>query len=452
MSQSDPRSLAALDLGSNSFHMIVARQVRDEVRVLDRLRDPVRLAGGIGDDKRINDESISRALSCLERFAQRLRELSPDHVRAVGTNTLRSAKDIGGGSTEVIVGDGFDIVRGHSLYMGCVSFTRRFFDEGNISARRFREAETAAAKELSPVRREIRKLGWKQALGASGTIRAVGTVLKENEWTDGRVTPEGLARIREALVEAKTPDRLNLVGLRSDRVPVFAGGVAILAALFHNLGIEEMRVAPGALREGVLYDLIGRLDHEDVRERTIQRFVSQFHVDVAQADRVDRTAAKLLSKLKHSFGDERGRAKRILHWASQLHELGLDVAYSRYQKHSAYVIENAFMPGFSADDQRAVSRIVRFHRRSLKHVCFDDLPESSIPFVRRLTAIFRLAVIFHRSRTSAPVPHIEVTDDWSMLLIRLDPAWAGDHPLTVADLHDEVRVVAGLGVTLKVEI
>ncbi|MGB5812644.1 MAG: exopolyphosphatase, partial [Polyangiales bacterium] len=309
-------SLAAVDLGSNSFHMVIARFDHGSLQIVDRLREPVHLAAGLQKDGSLDQASQQRAREALARFGQRLRELGAGQVRAVGTNTLRKAKnshdflheasdalghhieiipgreearliylgvshgvagaparrlvvDIGGGSTECIIGDSFEPVAVHSLYMGCVGFTRQFFGEGKVSRKRFNNAKLAASLELQPVTASLRRSGWERAIGASGTIRSVAAILNEAGWAHGTITAEGLEKLGQAMVTAGRLERLELPGLDPDRRSVFPGGVAILSAVFDRLGIDEMWVSPTALREGLIYDMIGRIQDEDPRDRTI---------------------------------------------------------------------------------------------------------------------------------------------------------------------------------------
>ena len=297
-------TFAAVDLGSNSFHMKIARAVHDDIHDVDRLRERVRLAGGLSEDKTLSDEALERAYAALEKFGERIRDIPAKQVRAVGTNTLRQVRkpravlekaskvlghhieiisgqeearliylgvshslpfederrlvvDIGGGSTEIIIGEGFESKRVASLFMGCVSFTQQFFPEGEISVENMKRAETAARIELETVEDRFKNHGWEGAYGASGTILSVSTVMLENGWGQS-ITRKGLKKLSKALVDAGKASKLALFGLNPERAPVFPGGVAILKSVFESLEVDSMDRANGALREGVLYDLIGR--------------------------------------------------------------------------------------------------------------------------------------------------------------------------------------------------
>jgi exopolyphosphatase/guanosine-5'-triphosphate,3'-diphosphate pyrophosphatase len=321
-------TFAAVDLGSNSFHLKIARAVHDEIHEVDLLRERVRIAAGLTEEKTLSEEALERAYTALEKFGERIRDIPAKQVRAVGTNTLRQVSnpraviekaskalghhieiisgqeearliylgvshslpyederrlvvDIGGGSTEVIIGEGFESKRAASLFMGCVSYTRRFFPDDTITQDGMKAAETAARVELETVEDRFKNLGWERAYGASGTILAVHTVIRENGRGQG-ITKKGLKKVSKALVEAGKVGKLSLQGLTPERAPVFASSVAILRSVFEGLDVDFMERSNGALREGVLYDLIGRNRHEDTRERTIQRLVEQYRIDTCK--------------------------------------------------------------------------------------------------------------------------------------------------------------------------
>lgn len=494
MSASDTSlTVAAVDLGSNSFHMVIARTNGDDVDIVDRLREPVRLADGMSDKGELTAEAEERALECLRRFHQRLAGLPASQVRAVGTNTLRQARaatdfraaarealgypievvsgeeearliysgvahdsaadgprlvvDIGGGSTEVIVGEGFTPIRAHSFYMGCVNFSQRFFPKGVIERDAFRRAETAAAIELRPVERRLRD-GWLSAAGASGTANAVADLLRNAGWTEGDITLPALKKLRKALCVAGSTSAIKLPGLNPDRAPVLPGGLAILIALFKRLHIPSMTGARGALREGVLYDLVGRIRHEDIRDFTIQRFVERYRVDAEHGERVARTARDLYAQLGVDDAADQEDAHHFLRWGALLHEVGLTVSHTGYHKHGAYIVANANMPGFSADDQALLAALIRGHRRKLNKVVFADVLASRRERAWRLAMILRLAVLLNRSRSRPPTPRLRVDgeDRWHLAF---SSEWLAEHPLTQADIEAEVPRLASGGVLLE---
>lgn len=491
-----PSALAAIDLGSNSFHMIVAQVKRGHLQIVDRIRHPVRFALGLDERGHISKDARDRALAALEQFGQRVRHLPAGCVRAVGTSTLRRAKesrrflrraedllghpieiisgqeearliyvgaahdvqppggrrlavDIGGGSTEVILGKGASsIERAGSLHMGCVEWTKRFFAEDRVTKKAMNRAVTAARLELEPIKRRIRKTNWDHCLGASGTIRATARYCIHREWSQTGITREALDRLREALVEGGSARSLQGEGLSSDRVPVFAGGVAILSAIFRDLRIERMQVADGALREGVLYELLGRTKDEDVREDTVTRLVKRYEVDVDQAGRVEATALDLLEQVATRWGLEVRTARVLLRWAARLHEIGMSVSYSGYHKHGAYLIENGEMAGFSRGDQRLLALLVLNHRRSFKKHAFESLPPPRRKEAIRLAVLLRLAVRLRRSRASRALPPCRLEVKGRQLKLRLPEDFVAAHPLTQSDLEVEVERLARVGFDL----
>jgi exopolyphosphatase/guanosine-5'-triphosphate,3'-diphosphate pyrophosphatase len=488
--------IAAVDLGSNSFHMKVARVVDGQLAVIDRMREPVRLAAGLNERNKLRAKACQKALATLERFGQRLRDIPSDNVRAVGTNTLRLARngdeflfgaqaalghpievisgreearliyvgvahstsqeagrrlvvDIGGGSTELIIGERFEALRTESLYMGCVGMSREFFPGGAIDARRMRHAVLAARQELEALEEAYRQLGWETAIGASGTIRNIWGVLSNQDWSRRGITAKGMKRLRDALVNAGNAERLALPGLQPERAPVFAGGVAILAAVFDALGVRTMSCSDGALREGLLYDLIGRLDHRDVREATIDDLCGRYRADEDQARRVAVTAGLLLDRVAHTWGLGEPRYAHLLEWAAKLHEIGLDIAHSGYHRHGAYVLRNADLPGFSRQQQAEVAALVHVHRRKFDARRFDELPRAQRSRVLLLAVLLRIAVLLHRGRYDIDLAdlHVKAGEGWLRLGFPAD--WLSEHPLTEADLARERAYLKAAGVELS---
>lgn len=491
-----PQHVAAIDLGSNSFHMVVARVESGQLKVVDRLRESVRLAGGLAEDKTLTEEARTRALECLERFGQRLHSFPARSVRAVGTNTLRMARasrgflnaagdalgheieivsgyeearliylgvahsladdgqrrlvmDIGGGSTELIVGEGFDPHTLESLHMGCVSLTQRHFADGEITKKRLARAEIEARVELEPVEHRFRSLGWQRVVGASGTIRAIEQVLRENAWSEFAITAAGLGHLRKALLDAGRLDKLDLPGLGARRAQVLPGGFAILAAAFEALGIERMEAADGALREGVIYDLIGRRREEDVRARSVAALAARYHVDDAQARRVGETAAELLAGIRQGWGLGEDTDERMLRWAAMLHETGLDISHSQYHKHGGYVVTHTDLAGFSREEQRVLALLVRAHRRKFPAALFGELPDGWVVRARRLAVLLRLSVVLHRGRTDTQMPPLRLTAEAAALRLRLPETWLDTHPLVRADLEQEQEYLAAAGYRLE---
>ena len=491
-----PEMIAALDLGSNSFHLVVARVVEGVPQVVDRLRERVVLAAGLTKDDELDEETQARALACLERFGQRLKSLDLHDVRAVGTNALRKAKntrdflkrgqaalghqievisgheearliylgvahdladedgrrlvvDIGGGSTECIVGERFETLHMDSLYMGCVSHTLEFFPGGALKKQHLERAEIAARLELEPLERRYRGLAWRHAVGSSGTILSIEEVLRENGWSSGGITKKGLDRLREAVLSFKRIQDLHIKGLKDERIEVLPGGLAILRALFEGFGIQRMGVSQGALREGLLYDLLGRIRREDVREQTIAAFVARFHVDSEHVAAVERTALALLEQVARAWDLKDEEHRRLLVWAARLHEIGVSLSYTGHHKHGAYLVANSDMRGFSRQDQQRLAALIRNHRRRITDEHLADLSGALRESTLRLTLLLRLAVRLNRARTSraASAPRLAAREH--SLTLTFPPAFLDGRPMTRADLEEEAAYFDEAGYKLE---
>jgi len=485
------KTIAAVDLGSNSFHLIVAEVVNDELRIIDRLKEMVRLGAGLDEKRRLDQDTSERAIACLERFGQRLRELDTGQVQAVGTNTLRTAHnpnqflkkarmaighpikiisgmeearliyqgvshgfesasnrriviDIGGGSTEIIIGDGYSPLYMESLYMGCVSMTRKFFPEGIITKKRMKKAVLAGRVELEPHETHLRQLGWQQVVGSSGTFKAVANVLIAMRLSDNKITLDALKQLRNAIIEFGQIDKITLPGLSEQRAPVFAGGVAIVIALFKSLKIEEMEVSDWALREGLLYDMVGRMHRDDIRDRTVHAWVERMQIDRAHAQRVTDTVLRCLDMIGEVWDLQDEEARGFLTWAAQLHEIGMTIAHSHYNRHGAYIIENADMQGFSRQEQSILAFLVQGHRRKFPVAEYDDASLCGHRSLLELAVILRLAVILNRSRSNGGrIPFLLSAGD-KLLDIRFPKDWLDEHPLTKLDLEQEKKYLAAI--------
>jgi exopolyphosphatase/guanosine-5'-triphosphate,3'-diphosphate pyrophosphatase len=484
--------IAAVDLGSNSFRLQLARVVDDHLIFHDSLREVVRLGAGLSDDKTLSDEALNRAIECLNRFGERLRGLPPQAVRAVATNTFRVAKnapqllkaaqgalgfpieiiagreearmifvgvshslpkaehkrlviDIGGGSTEFIIGEGLEPLEMESLYMGCVSYSLKYFADGKITEEAFERAQIAAATEIQTIAKNFKSKHWQEAVGSSGTARTLGEVLRLNSLTDGAVTLEGLYQFRQLLIGAKEVKKIQLHGLSVDRSSVIPGGLAIMIAAFEGLSIDKLTVANSALREGVLYELLGRMQHDDTRDATVNSFMRRYHVDRDQVKRVQSLSILLLSQVEHKLSGDVAVAKQYLGWAAKLHEIGVSIAHGGYHKHSAYIIENADMPGFSKMEQESLGFLVRAQRRSLAKLQMPALSEDRTVLVM----IFRLAVLFHRNRLHITPPELNLAWHKAGFGLDVEPGWLAKNPLTDAELASEVVYWKDLNITLS---
>ena len=487
--------LAAVDLGSNSFHMVVARIVNEQVQIVDQYKEMVRLAGGLDKRQRITKKAREKALDCLARFGQRLSGLPAENVRIVGTNTLRKARnsqqfmqaaeavlgypieiisgmeearliylgvahflptdnanrlviDIGGGSTEVIVGRKFQTLQRESLHMGCVSMTQQYFGDGKIGRAAWKKAVTHARLELRPLIKPYRDLGWRKAIGASGTLKSVAQVQEAMGWSEhGAITRKGMKRLRDEILSFDAIKKLKLAGLSDQRQPVFVGGAAIVQALFDAFDIQEMAPSQGALREGVLYDLSGRRHHQDVRGRTIDDLLQRFQIDSAQAERVMRLLLNLVELGKEQLQFSQSEIAMLL-WSAELHEIGRAVAHSHYHKHGAYLIEHADLPGFSRREQHFLATLIRYQRRKIG--VFEGFEGKDRESVARLLMLLRLALILCRERTDEPVmvEAIEWTGKES-LRVGFNAEWLQQHPLTQVDLEQEVEYLQAAGMSLN---
>jgi exopolyphosphatase / guanosine-5'-triphosphate,3'-diphosphate pyrophosphatase len=473
-------TLAAVDLGSNSFHLEIGRVVDGQIYPLDAVREVVRLGAGLTAEKRIDRATQAAALEALAKFGERLRGFHKAAVRAVGTNALRVAKnapqflrearatlgfaievisgreearliylgvahslpasaqrrlvvDIGGGSTEFIVGTGFEPLLTESLYMGCVSYSLKYFPEGKIDKSRMKAAELAASQELATLVKDYRDTGWDEAVGSSGTARSIENILRANDFAEEGLTREGLQRLKNLLLKEEEADPDRIAGLRPNRAPVLPGGLAIMIATFDALGLESIKVSDGALRHGVLYDLLGRVQHRDMREATVAQFMRRYHVDAAQAERVKALALKIYDALTPGAEREDDADRLMLDWAARLSETGLSIAHAAYHKHSAYVLSNADMPGFSRMEQARLARIVLAHRGKLRKVQDAGFE----PTDWRLVFALRLASLILRSRTDAKLPFLRVAADAGGFAIDLPQSWLDENPLSADALEAE---------------
>lgn len=476
---------AAVDLGSNSFHMVIARLTEGRMQIIDRIKERVRLAEGMDEQRRMSPEAMARGLDCLALFAERLTNIKPDQIRIAGTYTLRRASnardfvreaakelnhpieiisgqeearliyqgvahtqhiegqvlvvDIGGGSTELIIGEGFEHKALTSRKMGCVSFTQSFFGNGKLGEKAFNAAVLEAQHQLAPIINQYRKLGWQSCLGSSGSIRTVRDVLQGEEWTDGAITLAGLERLKEEMLKHKRVDQLKLAGLTEERQGVFAAAVAILLGLFTSLPIERMEYSDGALREGLLYEFEERLQHHDIRERTALALSTHYRIDKRQATRVESSVLSLFDALSGPWEMPEEPYRAILGWAARLHEIGLAINYSGIHKHSAYILQNTDLPGFNQDDQALLAALVRFHRKGLKLSELPALPNHDEQTVLRCIRILRLAVAAHHRRQDNLLPEWNVQAAGDQLVVTLPLDWCDENKLLMQNLEKEHR-------------
>ncbi len=488
-----PEVIAAVDLGSNSFHMIVGERRHGQLTIIDRLRETVRLSEGLTTNGDIGANARERALNCLSRFGERLHDMQASSVRAAGTSALRRATDskqflaeaeaalghpievisgieearliyngvthslppnegvrlvldIGGGSTELILGVGDNPKALESLHLGCVGMTERHFVGGSITRQAFDDARVAARLELRPVKVYFRNSPDIESVGTSGTIIASAAVAEELGFTDSNeLTIDVVGMLIERVLEFDNIAALSLPELSERRAQVWPGGLAILAELLGVLRIDRLKISDGALREGLLYDYLGRLEHHDARERTVRSMQKRYNVDQKQAQRVAETALPLLEQCRAQWQLESPLASSMLEWSAALHEIGLDISHDGFQRHGAYIAQNADMPGFPRAEQSILAFLIASQRRQLSSRDGEKLPSDWRERAMKLAVLLRLAVLLNRSRSKLDLPAVELIASDDSLMLTFPPEWLADNPLTVADLSREQDYLDGAG-------
>ena len=494
-----PETIAAIDLGSNSFHMIIAKHENENLAIIDQLKESVRLGAGMDGSNRISDETTARAFECLACFGQRIKHIPANGVRIVGTNTLRNAinsaeflekaetllghrieivsgveearliylgvshhvvedngrrmvVDIGGGSTEITLGDRFDPIYIKSFEMGSVVLSHKGFSGGKISKKRIRQAQLTAEVELEPYVEHYKKLNWVDVIGASGTIKSVASVVSSMGWCSNGISAESLDMIINELKCINHVDELKLSGLKSERQPVFAGGVIVLKAIFDSFSIKHMHVSEGALREGILYDLIGRKQHEDTRSKTIQNWMRRFDVDKIHAESVMNTALNLYAQVAVSWQIDDDECQRQLSWAANIHEIGLHISHSQSHKHGGYIIQNADLLGFSRDDQKILATLIRAQRSSFSNNLFMSLSETWHEKAKKIAILLRISILLNRSRDYSNLVIPSICASKNQVELKFHADFLEQHLLTSADLEKEQSILKGAEISLEILI
>jgi exopolyphosphatase/guanosine-5'-triphosphate,3'-diphosphate pyrophosphatase len=482
-------TLAVVDLGSNSFRLEIGRVEGDQIYRLDTWRETLRFGAGLDKHGRIKPVAMQLALACLARFRERLSGLHPSAVRAVATNTFRVAKnareflpraeqalgfsidviggheearliylgvahelppspdprlviDIGGGSTEFIIGRGFEPDRLESLKIGCVELTQRFFPKGELSARALTAAETAARVEIEAIAREFGPSHWRHAYASSGTAAALAEILEQNGYSGGGITPAGLARLRSRMISAGHITRLKLNALKPERIPVLAGGFAIMSAAVAELKVERLDPVGGALRLGVLYDLLGRTIAQDMRAVTVDRFLERYRIEREHALRVSNFAAALY---RRALPKRDATQAKLVEWAALLHEIGMSVSHIGFHKHGAYILQHADMPGFSAGEQNRLALLVYGSRGGLAKM----QPALGDAYVRAQVLAVRIAVLFHHARTPISLPRVRLKAS-GRIRFGVSMRWLAAHPLTAHLLAKEEAQWKAMGYPWRV--
>ena len=489
--------IAAIDLGSNSFHMVLAKTDQREIRILERIGEKVQLAAGLGTDLKLQEDAIERGLDCLRRFSQLIHGLPQGAVRVVGTSSLRIAHnrqdfiqraeeilghdvdvisgreearliylgvshtladapgkrlviDIGGGSTEFIIGQAFESQLRGSLQMGCVSFTQRFFKDGIVTPARYAQAYTAARLELMELEQSLRRMGWQETVGASGTIRSVAQAITAQGLTNDIINSEGLAWLKQTVFALGDIDKINIPGVKPERNAILPAGLAIIEAIFDALQLEQIAPCDGALREGVLYDLLGRHQHEDVRERSIQALMERSHVDIEHAQKVEFKALEALDQVAEAWQLSEEWHGDMLSWAARVHEVGLDIAHYHYHKHGSYLVEHSDLSGFSRQDQQMLALLVRGHRRNIPKDRFAEFAEEGQQLLK-LCILLRFAILLHHIRGTQEVPELQLSVTPNSLHIRFPENWLNTNPLTLADFEKEAEWLKRIDFNLSAE-
>lgn len=481
-----PQMLASVDLGSNSFRLQICQNKHGQLQVVDSIKEMVRFAAGLDEKKNLDEASQQRALNCLSKFGERLRGFSQEQVRTVATNTFRVAKnieqfipkaeaalgfpieiiagreearliytgvvhtlppngdkmlvvDIGGGSTEFIIGSDLQPIHMESLSLGCVTYSVRFFRNNKVGEKDFSAAVTAARAEIQRIAKLYKRTGWNFAVGTSGSAKSIRDVLAaETGNSDVLITYAGMEKLAERICSAGSAKKARFEGLKPDRLEVFAGGLAVMIAVFEELDVKSMTVTDAALRDGVFYDLIGRNLNEDMREQTVRQFQQRYHVSPTQAERVAGMADVLLESLAQRVSlYESNHWRQYLRWAACLHEIGMDIAYTAYHKHSAYILEQADMPGFSRKEQHILAALTLGQRGDLRKMP-EQVDGSKIMWFAVIA--LRLSVLFNRSRLPVVLPQhtqLRYADDGRRFVLRINRQWLEENPLTAGTLAEE---------------
>ncbi len=493
--EQDAPIVAAVDLGSNSFHLTLAKVQHNNLNIIGRLKEKVRLAEGLDEHNYLDQASQLRGLKCLQQFKQRLHDLPATQVKAVGTFTLRKAKnarefllkaqevlgypievisgkeearliyegvahfqishqkqlviDIGGGSTEFAIGEAFEPVLTDSLQMGCVSYTQRFFSDQQLTKKNFRQAIIAARLELLSIQDLYLREGWSIATGTSGTIESILAICQKINNNHQAVTYECLKRLKHQLIEMQHFENLDLEGLPENRREILPAGLAILIAAFKTLKLESMQISPAALREGILFELSGIEKVFDIRERAIKGLLNRYHVDLDQARRVNQTALLLWEKVSHQWDIKSDYLRQMLSWAARCHEIGLCINFSKQQKHGQYLLTNSDINGFSVPQQQILALIVRSFRRKFPLHHFDIIDDEKLKIqLIRLARILRLAVILNHRRRDIEVPKFEVKVEGQTMHLSFKTGYLQRHSLLQADLEQEHVYLMKVGMQL----
>ncbi|BFM14119.1 exopolyphosphatase [Maricurvus nonylphenolicus] len=480
------RTIAAIDLGSNSFHLILAElshsQEGQTCKIIHREKRKVRLAAGLDPQQQLDNDAITRGVETLTAFGKVLENIAPDDVRVVGTYTFRTAKninellaqlkphfpypieilsgpeearliyqgvyqdqhidrrslviDIGGGSTELVIGEDQEPLIVHSCAMGCVSLTKRYFADSAIDDASFQQAIIDAEQQLEPLLQSYQRLGWQRVIGTSGSIKTLSLCAAAMGLSDGRLTLDTLNTLRTHLITCGNIEQINLPGVTPDRAPVLCGGLAVLIAAFDLLEIDQLFYGDAALREGLLQDMQARLNHCDIRHQSVANIAARFDISTHHAQRVGLLTQELFDLVQGPWQLTHDDYSQLLNWAAQLHEVGLHINYQSVHRHSAYIIEHAIMAGFNNEQQATLAFILLNHRKSLKTEEQPLYQQYNAKDIWRLIAAFRISVMLSRFRHT-DTRNLTFSVSATGLTIQFDKQWQSLQCLLDADLQQE---------------
>ena len=493
----DDQLLAAIDIGSNSFHLIIARLVLGALQPVQRRKEQVQLAAGLNQDLELSDEAIQRGIACLEDMGKLLRDNTLDQVRIVGTHTLRAARnrdvfltlaeravgfpveviagreearlifqgvahthqlagqtlviDIGGGSTEFALGEGFEPQICESVRMGCVSFTERFFKNG-LNAKAFKAASAEALRQLEPCLHGLQKAGWKQVLGTSGTAKALArAVIVDGESDPEQIRRTDLKKLQAELIEAGDTSILKNIGVNDSRIALVPAGLSILLSSMEALGIKSIRYCDAALREGILYEMDSQMRHDDIRLRTRHSLQARYRVDTDHASQVAKCCEYFIGELSESWFADKPRETRLLIEAAHLHEVGLYISSSDVQRHTGYLLSNCDMPGYNQEQQLTIAIVAASFRKRLRSEQFPELRSLSLQSLFRLVRLLRLAVLLNNHRMPIDVGQFSLSADGAAMRLCLPAGFLESHPLVAADLEQESEYLSRMDCVLEYE-
>lgn len=494
---SSEKYLSALDIGSNSFHFVFARVVKEHLQILYSEKYQVKLASGLDTNNKLNDAAIERAVNALTKIAPLTKQLTRDNFRAVATYTLREAKnthkllkaaahvfpfdievisgheearliyqgvahhsapgkqrliiDIGGGSTECVLGKNFETKYLTSLNIGCVSFQNQFFSDKAITAENFDRAIMKARLEVESHVKRFTKLGWHEVLGTSGTMKAIYQFINQHNSTPSNVSLSELYRIKDTLIACGHADNIKLTNIKESRRHIIAPGLAILIGLVEMLEIASFQYCPYSLREGVLFQQLEQLNYKDIRQRTVNSLSSRFNIDKDQAESVNTLAQTLFGQVKKEWQLEHKTYRLLLMWACQLHEIGFDINPSAYHKHGSYILTHADLAGFNVEQQYALAYLVGSHRKKIQLLVEHPLNALKQEKIERCLIVLRLAVLLNQQRQLTESATFESLVNANELMITFPKKWLSQNAIIKEDLTQESTTIKKLGVNLLIQ-